>query len=297
MDVHKLVLRLPANYRPSDILTFYERDPDKVSEFTEGQSIHKGLIWNDQLARLKVSFLSDCAEVILHFDREASISLQEFEEMARRCLGLDQDIESFENSLSTDSPLGSLVARYSGRRVPVTATPFEALAWAIIGQQISVSAAVSIRRRLLQGLALRHSSGLLCFPTAAEIAPLEPEDLIQFGFSRSKASTLKTVCQAVLEGSLPLNRWLKEIPGQAEEIRQALLSLKGIGPWTVDYTLLRGYGWLDGSLHGDVAVRRNLATLLGLAEYPTQEFSKQWLEQYRPWRALAAVHLWGSIVQ
>ncbi len=189
MNVPKLLLSLPANYRPGDILSFYQRDPEAVSEVVEGQSIRKGLIWEGQVACLTVNFLSGSAEVTLDCDQGEPTELQEFDAMARRCLGLDQDITSFENSLSTDSPLGNLVARSSGRRVPVTATPFEALAWAIIGQQISVSAAVSIRRRLLQGLALRHSSGLLCFPTAAEIDPLETEDLIQFGLPRGMFRT------------------------------------------------------------------------------------------------------------
>ncbi|PTQ85566.1 hypothetical protein C8R28_101339 [Nitrosomonas ureae] len=77
-----------------------------------------------------------------------------------------------------------------------------------------------------------------------------------------------------------------------EHIRQQLLQIRGIGPWTVDYTLLRGYGWLDGSLHGDVAVRRGLQILLN-NESINENQTRQWLENFSPWRALVAAHLWN----
>lgn len=80
------------------------------------------------------------------------------------------------------------------------------------------------------------------------------QTLRQSGFSQAKAQ--------VLDGSLPLERGLKNQTPE-EEIRNALLNIRGIGPWTVDYALLRGFGWLDGLLHGDTAVRHGLQKLLG----------------------------------
>jgi len=78
-----------------------------------------------------------------------------------------------------------------------------------------------------------------------------------------------------------------------DDMRAQLLRLHGIGPWTVDYTLLRGFGWLDGSLHGDAAVRRKLQRLLGSTAALTQDFTRSWLAQFSPWRALVAAHLWS----
>ncbi|MFT6552722.1 MAG: DNA-3-methyladenine glycosylase II [Zhongshania marina] len=71
------------------------------------------------------------------------------------------------------------------------------------------------------------------------------------------------------------------------------MAIRGIGPWTVNYVLLRGFGYLDGSLHGDVAVRRNLQLLLGREVKITAEETQVWLAQFSPWRALVAAHLWA----
>lgn len=70
--------------------------------------------------------------------------------------------------------------------------------------------------------------------------------------------------------------------------------LLGIGPWTLNYTLLRGFGWLDGSLHGDVAVRRGLQLLLESDEKITEAEAQTWLVEFSPWRALVAAHLWAA---
>ncbi|MEG2964454.1 MAG: DNA-3-methyladenine glycosylase 2, partial [Janthinobacterium sp.] len=74
-----------------------------------------------------------------------------------------------------------------------------------------------------------------------------------------------------------------------------LLAVKGIGPWTVNYALLRGYGYADCSLHGDVAIRAALQKLLGEESKPDMARTEQWLRQYAPHRTMAAAHLWASL--
>lgn len=71
--------------------------------------------------------------------------------------------------------------------------------------------------------------------------------------------------------------------------------MRGIGPWTVDYVLLRGYGWLDGSLHGDATVRRGLGRLIGMTNTLDAKAVQTWLMPFAPWRALVAAHLWASL--
>ncbi|MBL8499501.1 MAG: hypothetical protein JNL77_02780 [Nitrosomonas sp.] len=119
------------------------------------------------------------------------------------------------------------------------------------------------------------------------------DDLRHAGFSHNKAQTLLTVSQMAVSGELELNIAQKELP--IEHIRQQLLKIRGIGPWIVNYALLRGYGWLDGSLHGDAAVRRGLQILLKHIEPVDENQTRQWLENLAPWRALVAAHLWKLV--
>ncbi len=63
----------------------------------------------------------------------------------------------------------------------------------------------------------------------------------------------------------------------------------------MNYTLLRGYGYADCSLEGDVAIRSALGKLLGETVKPDQARTQAWLAQYAPHRTMAAAYLWASL--
>lgn len=289
-------LPLPGAFRPGDILAFHRRDPQEIAEHVAEKRLCKGIVWADRAACLTVRFHEDRAEAELALDGHIPAGRQEAPTaMVRRMLGLSQRVEEFEQAYRTHPQLGPLIARQPGLRVPATATPFEALTWAIASQQISVGAAVSLRRKLILAAGVRHSSGLYCHPGAMQIASLREDELRQTGFSTGKARTLLALSRQVAENELPLDEWTHDQGASlpVDEIRDRLLAIKGIGPWTVNYALLRGFGWLDGSLHGDAAVRRGLQTLLGSSDCIREEQARAWLAGFSPWRALIAAHLWA----
>lgn len=316
-----LTVRLPANFRRHDVLAFHGRDPHALAERVTASRLDKGLVWQGVPALLSLDFQDDAvdAELIVDLDSDwdAGVHQPRFDAMVRRMLGLDQDVDGFERAHRHHPELGPVLARQSGLRVPVSASPFEALSWAITGQQISVQAAVAIRRRMIEACGIRHTSGIFCHPQAAQLLALGESGLRAVGFTASKARTLLSVAEAVRGGALPLDEWLEaerdkqlasELSDGTDDIAAKLLALKGIGPWTVSYALMRGFGWLDGPLHGDVAVRRALGALLAQtpasARPPTPSLppltvtpqqAEAWLAHLSPWRALAAAHLWASL--
>ena len=302
-----LVLRtqiaLPAHFRPHDVLSLHARDTQQRAEKVEDFTITKGLTWLGRPALLQLQIQPAEAWASLAVDERrwrgdaaASAQQQVFDAMVARMLGLSDGVAAFEAQFAKHPVLGTLLQSQAGLRVPASSSPFEALVWAITGQQISVAAAIALRRRLIEAAGVQHSSGMLCHPDAAALAALTPEQLRAAGFSVSKIATIERVCAAVQAGDLPLDAWAAQ-PMQADGAQAAeaaLLAIKGIGPWTVHYALLRGFGWLDGSLHGDVAVRNALARLLALPSVSQSE-AEQWLSAFAPWRALVAAHLWASL--
>lgn len=285
-------VELPADFSPDAILAFHGRDASGVAERVDARALQKGLAWEGRAACVTIRFHPDHAEARLAVDGEpVNDPTKTFDRMLRRMLGLTQPVAEFERTYRSHPVIGRLIAARPGLRVPVSPTPFEALTWAITGQQITVKAALSLRRKMIQAAGLTHSEGIVCYPDAERLATLEEADFRAAGFSRTKTLTLIGLGAAVRSGEIPLDAWIDDLP--VDEIRKRLLGVRGIGPWTIDYTLLRGFGWLDGSLHGDVAVRRNLQLLLGEAEKITEENAKRWLAQFSPWRALIGAHLWA----
>ncbi|WP_043308372.1 DNA-3-methyladenine glycosylase [Pseudomonas sp. ML96] len=287
----ELELTLPDDYRVTDLLAFHRRDAQALAERVTDAGLDKGILWGGQPACLGLRFAAGRVQVSLQVDGDSGADAQALRGLAERMLGLTQAVQAFETAHADHPQIGRLLLTNPGLRVPQSATPFEALSWAISGQQISLPVAISLRRKLIQLAGRRHSSGLLCYPDAAAVAALDEDALGQSGFSQAKTQTLLLLSREIEAGRLPLDAWLESEP--AEAIGERLLALKGIGPWTVDYALLRGFARLDGSLHGDAAVRRQLQRLLGVEEKLSQPFVRDWLLSFAPWRALVAAHLWA----
>lgn len=284
---------LPDNYRAQDFLDFHARDRQSPSENVAAQSICKAIIYQQVPALLKLEFRPGLLQAKLMPDcnDDKAFCTSGFRHWITRITGLDQDITRFEQAHQAHPHLGPIIRQQQGLRFVPAATAFEAVSWAILGQQISVAAAVGLRRKLVQLADLPHSSGLLCYPDAPRVARLTIEQLRGIGLSGNKAHALHSLSQKVCQGEISLEP--VQSATQASSLEQQLLSIKGIGPWTVNYSLMRGCGWMDGSVHGDAAIQRYLARLLHKDKTGTRE-TREWLAQFSPWRSLAAAHLWLS---
>ncbi|MBL8992943.1 MAG: DNA-3-methyladenine glycosylase 2 [Spirochaetia bacterium] len=284
-------LTLPPNYPKSDILAFHARDTEALAERVGPDFIQKGFVVETKPVVLEIRFAS--RKAVCRIDADGPLSSNgraSIKESARKMLGLLIEEAAFERSVKKDKLLGPLVKRQNGLRIPQVATVFEALSWAVIGQQIHLNFAIALRRTFICLSGRKHSSGLFCFPDAEAVSRLDREELGRNQFSHAKAETLVRIAELVTSGELELEP--KE-PHSPETISASLLAIKGIGPWTVNYTLLRGYGFADASLHGDSAVRSALQKLSG-KKYDAGQ-TERLLKKYAPHRSLAAAHLWNSL--
>jgi len=281
-------IALPDGFRRADVLGFHARDAEGVAERVTEDSLQKAVMLERVPTLLQVR-LTD-AEALCTVSADGSLLEDASAEALTSILGLRLDPAPFEHALRQDKVLGPLVRRQRGLRIVQSASIFEALTWAIIGQQINLPFAIALRRSFIRLAGRQHSSGLWCYPEAQDVAGLDADLLGAHKFSRAKADTLLRVSRMVAEGELALDR-----AADPETTSAELLAIKGIGPWTVNYALLRGYGYADCSLHGDVAVRAALHKLLQTEERPTIRETEQWLLEYSPHRTLTAAHLWASL--
>ena len=289
--MHQISIALPDGYRTSDVVAFHGRDAEGVAEQVTPAHIRKGVVLDGAPVALDIALAPNLARIGIEAD--AALTLRGkalLDDALLNILGLRIDPGPFLKAAGNDPLLGEAVRRNAGLRIVQSATIFEALTWAIIGQQINLTFAIALRRTFILQAGRRHSSGLWCYPEACDVARLSVEDLTTRKFSRSKAETLLRLAQLVDGGSLSLER-----TDDIEAASAALLAVKGIGPWTVNYALLRGYGYPDCSLHGDVAIRAAFQRLLGEETKPDMPRTEALLAQYKPHRTMAAAHLWATL--
>ncbi|MEO7497535.1 MAG: DNA-3-methyladenine glycosylase 2 [Massilia sp.] len=287
----QLTIALPPGYDSADVFTFHARDREAVAEQISEDRIRKGVMVDGVPVLLDVGIERNAAVCDIAADGALNpAALAGIKDMLINILALRIDPAPFVDAVRDDTLLGPLARARPGLRIVQSATIFEALTWAIIGQQINLSFAIALRRTFILQAGRQHSSGIWCYPEARDVATLDVDTLTSRKFSRSKAETLLRLAAMVDAGALTLSR--------GDDIAQAsaaLLAIKGIGPWTVNYALLRGYGYADCSLHGDVAIRAAFQQLLGEATKPDMARTESLLAAYSPHRTMAAAYLWSTL--
>lgn len=202
---------------------------------------------------------------------------------ARRIASLDFDLDEPASHLARDPTVGPLLRARPGLRPPGTWDPFETGVRAIIGQQVTLAGANTIAGRIverfgtpvpgLEQLGLTHT-----FPSAPTLAHA---DLDGLGLTPSRAKAVRLFARAVADDEVRLDRSIG-----LDRLVASVTALDGLGPWTAHYLALR-LGEPDACPTTDLALQRVLPQ-----HAPAAAALGDLAERWRPWRALAATHLW-----
>ena len=210
-------------------------------------------------------------------------------------LGAEQDLAPFYELGRADEPMAGLVERFYGLHLPHTATVFEALVLAVLGQQISTSVARIIRTLLIETFG---PSGEFCgetyyaFPRPETIWASSPAELHTMKLTQRKSEYVHGLAGSALDTALGL----ESLGGLTDqEIVQKLTALRGVGLWTAQWTLIRAVGRPDALPLGDLALRRVVSRLLmdgaEVSDAQVEEIAQRW----SPYRTYATVYLFTAL--
>jgi len=227
----------------------------------------------------------DALELTLDFPDASAVP--EIVARVRRMFDLDADLPSIHRQLKRDPLMERLIAERPGLRVPGGWDGLELAIRAVLGQQITVGAAIRLAGKLVAQYGaplLSPRAGLShVFP---EPTVLAQADLATLGMPKSRGRTLSGVAQALLDDPLLF------APGRDCGVAR-LLALHGIGDWTAQYIALRQLREPDAFPSGDVGLIKALAVLEERAVTARELLLRA--EAWRPCRGYAAQLLWTSL--
>jgi len=190
---------------------------------------------------------------------------------------------------ATHPRLAALIAR--SRRYDIAPSlsirPFDALAESIAYQQLSGKAAATIFGRVRA-----------LYPRRKYLDPeqilVTPDDTLRLaGLSRNKIAALKDLAAKTIDGTVPSSRAFARMSD--EEIIARLITVRGIGRWTVEMLLLFDLGRPDVWPVDDYGVRKGFAKTFGRRKLPTPKELMKFGEKWRPYRSVAAWYFWRAL--
>ncbi|MCP3959530.1 MAG: DNA-3-methyladenine glycosylase 2 family protein [bacterium] len=284
-------IELPSWFQSDRALRYLGRDPRSASERVDGRRVAFTTYARGEPVAVRVELKqreAHCRFEGPNVDQERDAPVVHGRLL--RVLGLVSDPRPFERRASRDDVVARLIRGRRGLTIPQTPTVFDALVWVIAGQQVSLPVAFSMRRRLTRHAGARLGDGLHAPPTAAAVAALEERELHGLGFSRRKTEYLLGIARATARGSLEPERLAET---SATRVERRLLAIRGLGPWSVNYLMMRSLALADCVPVGDAALTRNLKRFFGLDSRPDERQTQRLMEPFAPHRSLATFHFWS----
>ncbi|TVX95315.1 DNA-3-methyladenine glycosylase family protein [Cohnella terricola] len=286
---------VPAEFNFAVNLDYLSRSPDESLYRIRGGKLYKTIpvgtltplfeVCGDEPGCLLVSSLDEG-----QWDASTKEAVIRY---VRDWFDLDNDLEPFYTMSREDPILSDVVPRLYGLRNMGIPDLFEALCWGIIGQQINLAFAYTLKRRFVEAFGRQVGRGDVdcwLFPDPEQVAELTVEDITALKMTTKKAEYLIGVARLIAEGQLS-----KELLLESSSFREAekkLVAIRGIGPWTANYVLMRCLRYPNAFPIDDVGLHNAIKSVLHMEQKPTPARIKELAVGWKNWEAYSTFYLW-----
>lgn len=209
---------------------------------------------------------------------------------------LENDLEDYYRAISFDERLNYMSDTFYGLRLIGIPDLFEAIVWCIIGQQINLTFAYKIKRRLVEEFGKQvncQNQTFYIFPSPQDFKTVDPQDLLRIQLSKSKANYILEVAKAFLEGRINKKVLIEQASFELQQ--RLLMSIKGIGLWTANYVLMKCIRINNSVPYGDAGLSNALIQHQIIANKTDLVGTKHFFRQFEGWESYLVFYLWHSL--
>ena len=290
-----LTVPVPKEFSFDQALSFLKRSPRELLHQVEGETVRKALRVDDDVVAIEVSFEKKKVRIDVLAESLTPVQQEEVIAYVREWFDLDTDLKPFYAMAEKDKLLKDLVQQYYGYRIVGQPDLYEAVTWAMLGQQINVAFAYTLKQRFVEqfGASLQMlDRRYYLFPVPEAVAVLSPDLLLPLQYSRQKAAYTITIAEAFANGTVSKES-LKGLPLQ--EAKERLMKIKGVGNWTANYALMKTFRYPDAFPLEYAGLYNVVKKYKKLDRKPTPDEMKKVFKKYKGWEAYATLYLWKSL--
>lgn len=285
----------PKEFSFEQILRFLSRNEKECLHTIRNKEIFKVISFENSLVLFSISYDS-CLQISIHSENSSLKIDNLVKNYVNDWFDLETNLDLFYKTIQNDEVLANLCNKFYGLRMIGMPDIFESLVWSIIGQQINLNFAYSLKEKLVQNFGqklLYNNEAFYALPTPERLASLSIEDFQPLQFSKSKAQYILNVSREFAEGNLS-QETLRKL--SFEEVKEKLVKIKGVGNWTANYSMMKSLKNYDAFPVEDVGLHNAVKTQYGLTAKPTINDLNQMAEKWKGWRGYATFYFWHSLL-
>lgn len=291
----KFSIKTPKEFSYDFSLAFLTRSSKEPMHVVRDRTVTKLTRIDDELVLFSVTHEDDHLQIHIITNNHSDQVKQKLEVYIHEWFDLSTDLTKFYALAKKDPVLKPIVKKFYGYRIMGQPDLFESLIWAVLGQQINVAFAYSIKQRFVEkyGERLEHEGHVYyLFPTPERVVAIPPEELIPLQFSRQKSSYTIGIAQAFVNKQVSREMFHGKTLNEAKE---ELMKIKGVGNWTANYAIMRTFRYPDAFPLEDVALHKALRIQMNMRKKPALDRVKKIFRSYKGWEAYATLYLWKSL--
>ncbi|MFJ8068286.1 DNA-3-methyladenine glycosylase family protein [Peribacillus sp. NPDC096447] len=292
----ELSIRAPKEFSFSENLKYLSRSSNECLFDIVDQKIYRALVVENETLLIEISAMNETELTVRFPGRTATMDNKVKDAVSqyiRHWFDLETNLLPFYELAHNDPILQKPVNQFFGLRNMGIPDLFEAIAWGILGQQINLTYAYTLKRRLVEGFGdfvEFNGKQYWLFPAPEVIAKLTVEDFADLRMTVKKCEYLIGVAQLIAEGELTKEKLLNAKNVKVAE--KMLTKIRGIGPWTANYVLMRCLRFPAAFPIDDVGLHNSMKLVMQTEAKPTKTEILKLSEAWADWESYATFYLW-----
>lgn len=284
-------LTKPANFSFQESLWFLDRNYDDCLHIVTENKVTKAIRIDNDAVLFEVTDDQEYLRIKL---LSGNVREEKLIKYLTQWFDLERDISPFYQL--RHPVIEQLTGQYHGLRLIAIPDLFEALCWSIIGQQINLTFAYKLKRRLVEKygeyISSKNEKHYL-FPKPEQLLKVTIEDLKGIQFSRQKAMYIIELAHQFDQGLI--SKPSIEAAGDTPKMIKELMKIKGIGEWTANYAIMKSFKRMDCITYGDIGLLNGMKMLFDLDNKPTRDQVDDFFNHAPFWESYLVFYIWRSL--
>ncbi len=290
-----IFITLPEQFNMNANLGYLSREQNECMYEIESDSITKVITIGEIRSLVQINVINNKQMIVQFLNKSSPIERRKCEEIVKfidEWFDLNNDLTPFYEMAKADPLLKVPARNFYGLRVIGIPDLFEALCWGVLGQQINLAFAYTLKRQFVEKFGdfiEWNGKKYWVFPSHERIAQLTPSDLADIKMTVKKSEYIIGIAKLMASGELSREKLMKMDFKDAEK---SLIKIRGIGPWTANYVLMRCLRFQTAFPIDDVGLINSIKLLQNMNRKPTKDEILELSIPWKNWESYATFYLW-----